>query len=202
MRGAMRTCRRSSLFLHLFAVWKRPTVRSDIETRGGWFHLSAIFIILISRLCWPTFTANCPTNRPRFSSHADRAIACNRSSESLTSRRFLFFLPLPLTAPNAIRDRGWRSNNNNNDCNARNDAWWYAPVGLLPRGMRSCLKTTVPWWTGSLFNLRSRRVPKNLPRVLAHYPCDKTSGKTRKKSPNLVCSRDTSFIHEIIHMFN
>lgn len=36
--------------------------------------------------------------------------------------RFLFFLPLPLPAPNTIRDRGWRSNNNNNDCNARGRA--------------------------------------------------------------------------------
>lgn len=125
------------------------------------FTSPAIFIILISvpaRLCWPTFTANCPTNRPRFSSHADRAIACDRTA-SLTSRRFLFCLPLPPAAPNAIRDRGWRSNNNNNDCKRARRRVMVCTGRITSKRNAKLSKNYVPWWTGSLFNLRSRRVP-------------------------------------------
>lgn len=145
-----------------------------------------------------------PTDRPRFSSHADRAIACNRTASHLIPYRdrFLFFLPLPFPAPNTIRSRGQRSNNNNNDCNARRRVM-VCTDRITSKRNAKLSKNCVPRWTGSLFNLRSRHaaILENL-HVLAHYPCNKTSGTRRKSSYLAISVRDASFIIEIIDTLN
>lgn len=128
---------------------------------------SAIFIILIPVRCararlWPTFTANCPTNRPPPFFFTCRSSERNRTacvfvphtfsfSPSFGARRAEYDTAvgglITIIIANAAVHRRVMV------CTGR-----VTPSG----GMRGCLKTASRR-TGSLFNLRSRRAARESP---------------------------------------
>lgn len=148
MRGAMQTCRGSSLLLRLlhhlfglFAVWKRSTVRSVVETRWMISPLGHIYYPNLSTVC----ARLCGLHSPQIARPIDRPtdqptdrpppffFACRSSdrvqSDSVSPRNhtaavssFSSLFRFARRTRYRDRDRGWRSNNNNDDSNARGGA--------------------------------------------------------------------------------
>lgn len=170
MRGVRVKCRRSPsplvlvLFLFLFAIWKRPVVRSAVETRGGWFHLGHIYYPNLDTV--RTFVAYIRRklpDRPRFSSHADRASAIGRIFVCASSTVSPLFSPPPpprsFRLPRRIRYRGVGGLITIITTLTRRSigAWWHVTrSGYFHEGNAMMSKNCIPR-TSSLLNLRSRR---------------------------------------------
>lgn len=193
MRGAMQTCRRSSLFLHLLSLLRgMETVYGEVRRGDARWMISPLGHIYYPNLgarapVWPTFTANCPGQPPPFSfacRSSDRvrsdSVFTSRHTAAVSSFSSLFRLPRRMRSETAVG--GLITIIMTATCAATRDGMHRSDY--FQGGMRSCLKTTSRWWTGSLFNLRSRRAPI-LARIfafLARYPCDETAGNAQEVS--------------------